>query len=427
MATFDVESYINQYSGGAKVTRLLHIWEHAPSTNDVVNMCISELKKGKNTAKYKTVCQTFQSKGVQSPLVQIDEAWVAHVDDAAAKQLEKLEMDLSSSKTHLIKESIRLGFNDLGAFHYERGDLNTSLKSYVRSREYCTNSKQILEMCLNVIQVALELNNVALVNQYVGKAEQSAEATKDKKDLGKLKVASGLANLDSRKYRAAARKLIETPLELGNGYSEVMSANDIAIFGGLCGLASFDRNELKTKLIDNVNFKHYLELVPEIREIIKDFYDSRYTTCLSALERMKEVLMLDIHLRPHVPVLYEQIRQRALKQYVSPFMSVNLNKMAQAFNTTTQLLEKELAMLIMDGGIQARIDSHNKILYARRDNERVVTFEKAINTGREFVSETEANIRRLNMLRNGDFQVRQPRLQMSPSQASPSGTQVLAR
>jgi COP9 signalosome complex subunit 1 len=142
---------------------------------------------------------------------------------------------------------------------------------------------------------------------------------------------------------------------------------------------------------------------------------------------MKEVLMLDIHLRPHVPVLYEQIRQRALKQYVSPFMSVNLNKMAQAFNTTTQLLEKELAMLIMDGGIQARIDSHNKILYARRDNERVVTFEKAINTGREFVSETEANIRRLNMLRNGDFQVRQPRLQMSPSQASPSGTQVLAR
>lgn len=35
----------------------------------------------------------------------------------------------SSSKTHLIKESIRLAFNDLGAFHYERGDLNASLKT----------------------------------------------------------------------------------------------------------------------------------------------------------------------------------------------------------------------------------------------------------------------------------------------------------
>lgn len=38
-------------------------------------------------------------------------------------------MDLSASKTHLIKESIRLAFNDLGAFHYDRGDLNTSLKA----------------------------------------------------------------------------------------------------------------------------------------------------------------------------------------------------------------------------------------------------------------------------------------------------------
>lgn len=35
----------------------------------------------------------------------------------------------SSSKTHLIKESIRLAFSDLGAFHYERGDLNASLKT----------------------------------------------------------------------------------------------------------------------------------------------------------------------------------------------------------------------------------------------------------------------------------------------------------
>lgn len=37
-----------------------------------------------------------------------------------------------------------------------------------------------------------------------------------------------------------------------------------------------------------------------------------------------------------MPALYEQIRQRALKQYVSPFMSVNLTKMAQSFNTTAQ-------------------------------------------------------------------------------------------
>eukprot|EP00906_Rhabdomonas_costata_P023501 RCo033809 len=162
------------------------------------------------------------------------------------------------------------------------------------------------------------------------------------------------------------------------------------------------------QLLDNTAFKNFLELTPELREVIKDFYDSRYTTCLAAMERLRESFLLDIHLHKHVQTLYDQIRQRALKQYVSPFLSVNLAKMATAFNTTVPVLEKELAQMIMDGEIQARIDSHNKVLYARRDNERVVTYEKAIGAGHNFVAETEANIRQLSMLRNG-FELRPPR------------------
>lgn len=36
--------------------------------------------------------------------------------------------------------------------------------------------------------------------------------------------------------------------------------------------------------------------------------------------------------------------------------------MAEAFNTTVSGLEKELAKLIMENQIQARIDSHNKVI-----------------------------------------------------------------
>jgi COP9 signalosome complex subunit 1 len=273
-------------------------------------------------------------------------------------------------------------------------------------------------MCFSIIRVAMEFNNTALVTQYISKAEQSADAAKDKKEIAKLKVISGLTNMTTGKFRIAARKFVETPVESTTSYAEIISANDVAIYGGLCGLATFDRSELKAKLIDNTSFKNFLELVPEVREVIRDFHNSNYTTCLNQLEKMKDVLMLDVHLCPHVTALYEQIRQKALKQYVSPFLSVDLNKMAVAFNTTVQILEKEVAQLIMDGGIHARIDSHNKVLYARRNNERQTTYEKALNTGKTFVSETEANIRQLSMLRN-DFQVKMPRA----SYPSPMGVQ----
>lgn len=38
---------------------------------------------------------------------------------------------------------------------------------------------------------------------------------------------------------------METHPELGNNYSEVIAAQDVATYGGLCALASFDRAELK--------------------------------------------------------------------------------------------------------------------------------------------------------------------------------------
>lgn len=42
-------------------------------------------------------------------------------------------------------------------------------------------------------------------------------------------------------------------------------------------------------------------------------------------------------------------------------MSADMRRMAEAFNTSVAALEDELMQLILDGQIQARIDSHNKV------------------------------------------------------------------
>lgn len=40
-------------------------------------------------------------------------------------------------------------------------------------------------------------------------------------------------------------QFLEVGPELGNIYNEVIAAQDVATYGGLCALASFDRMELK--------------------------------------------------------------------------------------------------------------------------------------------------------------------------------------
>ena len=67
---------------------------------------------------------------------------------------------------------------------------------------------------------------------------------------------------------------------------------------------------------------------------------------------MKDNLMLDMYLAPHINTLFSMIRNRGLIQYFSPYSSADLHRMANSFNTTVTDLENELMKLILDGSIQ---------------------------------------------------------------------------
>lgn len=61
---------------------------------------------------------------------------------------------------------------------------------------------------------------------------------------------TGLAELASRKYKVAAHNFLRTNLDYWDS-SDVMTPNDIAIYGGLCALATFNRLELQNSVICN--------------------------------------------------------------------------------------------------------------------------------------------------------------------------------
>lgn len=395
----DVEAYASLYSGRTKIVRLLFIADRCDNVSmqlEALRMAYEEIKKGENTQLFREAVQKIC--GRLGPNYEMDSAWAYAVDRRAEQRKERLENELNAYRTNLIKESIRMGYNDFGDFYYAHGQLGEALKNYVRTRDYCTTAKHIIHMCLNVILASIEMGQFTHVLSYVTKAEQALDSL-DNVTAAKLCCAAGLAHLEAKKYKLAARKFLEVGQELANEYNEVIAPQDVATYGGLCALASFDRAELKSKVIDNVNFRNFLELVPEIRELIQDFYTSRYASCFGYLENLKTNLLLDIHLHDHVETLYNQIRNKALIQYTHPFVSVDLHMMANAFKTNVAGLEKELEALITENEIQARIDSHNKILYARHADQRNATFQRVLQTGREFDRDVKAMLLRTSLLK----------------------------
>lgn len=215
----------------------------------------------------------------------------------------------------------------------------------------------------------------------------------------RLKCAAGLAYLAKKSYKNAAKSFLQANFDHCDS-PEFISPNNVAVYGGLCALATYDRKEVQKNVISSSSFKLFLELEPQLRDIIFKFYESKYASCLKLLDEIKDNLMLDMYLASHVSNLYTQIRSRALIQYFSPYLSADMVKMASAFNRSVPELENEIMQLILDGQIQARIDSHNKILYARDTDQRSCSFEKAIAVAQKYRRRTKMLVLRAAILKN---------------------------
>lgn len=416
--TLDLEVYSNSYNGLAKLYRLIYIINHCPSLRlEALKMAISYVMTTFNVNLYQMLHQKLaevtsgsslpdvavQSTSQDVPI--IDSMWMETRSKKAALKLEKLDNDLKNYKSNSIKESIRRGHDDLGDHYLDCGDLSNALKCYSRARDYCTSGKHVVNMCMNVIKVSIYLQNWSHVLSYVSKAESTPDFSElQSKDtnqhiLTKLKCAAGLAELATKKYKSAAKHFLQANLDHCD-FPELMSPNNVAMYGGLCALATFDRHELQKNVIFSSSFKLFLELEPQLRDIILKFYESKYASCLKLLDEIKDNLLLDMYIAPHINNLYTQIRNRALIQYFSPYLSADMRKMATSFNRTVNALEDELMQLILDGQIQARIDSHNKILFAKDVDQRSTTFEKSLQMGKEYQRRTRMLILRAAVLKN---------------------------
>mmetsp|Transcript_18915 Transcript_18915/g.49627 ORF Transcript_18915/g.49627 Transcript_18915/m.49627 type:complete len:475 (-) Transcript_18915:524-1948(-) len=396
---FDLEGYIIRYSGHTKIARLQLIAQTCPALQvEAYQLLMRELRTGLNVELYSKLA------GELGPQFDTSPGWAEETDRKARQTQERLEGELNQNKSNLVKESIRQGYNELGQYHYSRGDLNQAMKFYVRTRDYCTSNRHMAEMCVRVIQVSVDLNNYVQVSNHVSKAEHLSDML-EPETVAKLAAASALGLLKSQQYKQAARKFLVVGTAISDTFSGVIAAEDVALYGGLCAVAAFDRDELKSAVLESSIFRNFLDLKPKIRDAIQDLFSSKYGAGLNALEAMKGELKLDIHLKDHVNNLFSMIKDRCLVQYFSPYLSVSLASMATAFSSPVEEIEASVAKLIMSGQISARIDSQSKTLHVKQTEKRAATYRKVLGMGEVYLSEMQAMLIRMSCLEQ-DFVVR---------------------
>jgi len=213
--------------------------------------------------------------------------------------------------------------------------------------------------------------------------------------------------MSASNYYDAANAFLMVDAGIANSLSDTISPNDVAIYGGLCALASMDRIELQKNVLESSSFRTYLELEPHIRRAISFFVNSRYSACLSILEGYRNDYLLDIYLHDLVSEIYYRIRSKSIVQYFIPFSCVTLDSLEEAFGTPGEPIEKELITMIKRGALEARLDTVNRTLVSLPSAPRATLQQRTVDSAKSYEREMRQRLLRMNII-NAELEVRGP-------------------
>ena len=307
----------------------------------------------------------------------------------------------------------QMGNEDLGNHYYEMGDLIATSKAYSRMRDYCTTPNHITSMLFKLIAVSIERGDWLSVQSYVFRLRNiQSKPDEQLNNHSKMSAALALSQMQLSAYREAADTFLSVDPSLGNTFNEVLTANDVAVYGGLCALATMDRNELQQRVLNNASFRNFLELEPHIRRAISFFCNSKFRACFDILEAYRVDYLLDFYLRHHVIELYKRIRVKSMQQYLVPFNCVTLKAMAAIFSPSEtgdgakpfglqSPLVQELIGLIESDILLFRIDLEHETLVSKQTNSRVQLQEDALESIRDFSDEAHCRILQAAVIKAG--------------------------
>lgn len=394
--------YVNQYSGNGSVLRCLTVAESSPNGSalqiEALRLALELSHTQGKVYLYDKTRQLATSRlgdisFLNSSHYMTNEAfkdWELHFKE----QIERKEISINQAKNSGLKDSMRFSIIESGDMYLDAGEPAQALKTYMRIKDIQTSKDLQYDLYTKIARSALQKLNFSYALNICQKAISLGTANIAQKSL--VQAIIGLCYLENKNYKQAARAFLE--VKQNPIYHEFITDSDIAIYTSLCALISFERSEVRNEILKSKTFVQFLEEDSRSTEILDSFLSCRYQELIQKLNEIKESLKYDLFVGTKIGDVYNEINSRAIADFLKPFKRVRLEALAIAFNSSVENIEHLVARLIMDGKVEARIDSHNKIIQSRFANEQVVSYRDAMSLGKQFLRNNESLLLRMNMI-----------------------------
>jgi len=343
--------------------------------------------------------EVSESEAELGPEYVLDKGAAEEMENKNQRLCNSLENELHATKASMIKEHIRLAFQRMGDFQYERGDMEAAHKAYARMKDYCTTAEHATDMCLKAALVLIDMGSFEAASIYLARGDPSGTA--DTQSKARLGAVSGLLLLREGRFKEAAAKLCHLPEALGVSFNTITCNYDVAIYGTLCALASLHRAGIRAELLESAisKMKPFHEAAPIARKLAQSYCSGDFKALFDGLASMRSTMLCDMYAGRHFDAIVTRIKERVAVQYFRPYETADMGRLVLDLGLPESEVSEMVGRLVADGDIPARIDAQTGTLHRLKCNERQQLMKEVLNISEAHAQEMSATVLRLSLIR----------------------------
>lgn len=356
---WDFGSSVTQLSGMTRFLRLATIYNNSPSNSSIRGLAGAALVE----ALLASSCTGFRSRVTGDVSVFLASPqiinWEHEADLRMAGVLSVLEQELHQAKSSAIKDTIRSSYFNLSLHYIQWGRIEDALKNLMKSREFASSSQHHIDISLRLVSCYLDLGQLVNAASFCTKIHDLAQ---DTATLLRAKALLGLLSLQERSYSSSATRFLALDGDIGADWSFLFSASDVGFYGAVSALLAQSRPQIIASLAQNKLFQAvYLVDQPEIKNLIGGVYERNdYRSVVPFLRWLHARLTVDVHLHKSAADIVQSIQDRLFAQYLEPFASVTLQRLADDFELDVATeIRPTLVELVTSHKVAARLDFRN--------------------------------------------------------------------
>ncbi|KAJ1971218.1 cop9 signalosome complex subunit [Dimargaris verticillata] len=365
-----VDTYAQSYAGPMRLARLLFIInEHPELRGSAFQSLVHELHQNTinvalYTQVYELLADSYANDAWAASIPSMDCSWLEQTQQRNRDTLERLESELKGHRNHLLKDSVRLGYLELGEFYLQTGDTNAATKCYLRAREYCAHPTQYMDLFVRLMTLGLLTKQWPLVTTYLQRLSTYTFKTKPTPALQEQVLCiQALLHIRQGNYAEAVDHLTQLPRDPDQFSPQILSTRDVATLAVLCALADQPRSYIQNILRYNHRFKLYLETSTLAKHLIAAFHRSQFNQARAYLDTIVRTLAQDMFLAETASSMQEKIHTAMLLAYMRPYSVIDMRQMAMAFEIPSDKLEQHVFDLLSANRLTAQIDGQTKVIY----------------------------------------------------------------